>query len=785
MNEQKIFRISFEPIFKLLSTLIIRAWPLILILAVLFTAISVGFATKLKVDTDIMSLLPSNDLAVSDFLETANLFGFSDKLIAVVESEDGLDDIVALEFMDSFSNLLQRSSLIKGVEYKLPKFSFNGEARRIADKFDIHNVFYSAPDGNSFLMFISPVGSSGEIDFSRRLMKEVRAIERQSRSNMRVNVSALSVNYAGGYIIALEESRNMEKNVKSAIFTSFLCVLLLFFFVFRRFEIIVCVSASLAMAILWTLMTAYFTVGSLNIITVAFAAILAGLGIDFGIHISNRFLFERAHGKNVCQAIQVAILTTGKGIFFSCATTSLAFYSLVFTDFKGAAEFGFLIGTGVILCMLAMLFVLPSFLIWAGRIRDKYPPPIFKFSNLNFLAAFVEKHGRGMAFFIVLIFTISSFYIFSGHDLPEFDNSLDNMSFKDNQGIKVQKEILRQFGNYIEPIVVLAKNKDPDQMMRSLKDVMPLSQDLVRNDILTKFESIFKYLPPTEKRDVLLERLGRVKNPEKAIDYLLRRFKEDESKREEYAFLLRERDEILQFLRNDFSLESLTYGQLKSLLPEHLFNKFFVEDRKTDNYYGVSYLYPKARIVKKDEVRKIADYLNIDAIKLKMTGMGLLVGRLEYLIQREFKFIILFINIALMLVLFVIYKRISLVFVSMIPLVMGLTATVILMITFGIKFNYINIIGFPLIIGMGIDDSIHMIYRYFENNEKNIGATIEQTGRAVLLTSLTTMCGFGSLIFTAHSGLMSLGIITVTGIGFCLIASLFVLPGLLMLLKGR
>ena len=138
-----------------------------------------------------------------------------------------------------------------------------------------------------------------------------------------------------------------------------------------------------------------------------------------------------------------------------------------------------------------------------------------------------------------------------------------------------------------------------------------------------------------------------------------------------------------------------------------------------------------------------------------------------------------------MLVLFVIYKRISLVFVSMIPLVMGLTATVILMITFGIKFNYINIIGFPLIIGMGIDDSIHMIYRYFENNDKNIGATIEQTGRAVLLTSLTTMCGFGSLIFTAHSGLMSLGIITVTGIGFCLIASLFVLPGLLMLLKGR
>jgi len=82
---------------------------------------------------------------------------------------------------------------------------------------------------------------------------------------------------------------------------------------------------------------------------------------------------------------------------------------------------------------------------------------------------------------------------------------------------------------------------------------------------------------------------------------------------------------------------------------------------------------------------------------------------------------------------------------------------------------------------MGIDDSIHMLQRYFENNDRSIFTVITTTGRAILLTSLTTMLGFGSLIFTGHSGLASLGIVTSAGIGFCLLSSFFILPGLIVM----
>jgi predicted RND superfamily exporter protein len=116
----------------------------------------------------------------------------------------------------------------------------------------------------------------------------------------------------------------------------------------------------------------------------------------------------------------------------------------------------------------------------------------------------------------------------------------------------------------------------------------------------------------------------------------------------------------------------------------------------------------------------------------------------------------------------------------MLPLLLSLAATISIMIFCDIRLNYMNVVAFPLIIGIGIDDSIHMIYRYYENHERSVGTMVEQTGRAVLLTSLTTMSGFGSLLVTDHSGLMSLGMVTALGIGFCLVTSLLILPGLLL-----
>jgi len=771
--------------FRLVSLVVTKAWFLVLIAAVLLTAVSIGFAKKLELDTDIMSLLPFRDSDVSNFLETSRLFGFSDKLIAVIGLDEALDKATAVEFMDDFAGRLRKSPLIDEVDYRMPNLYFDEKAQHLEDKFDIDHNYYSTPTKDSFLIFISPAGSPGDIKFSKRLIREVSRIEREAKSLQGPGIVEFDVKYAGGYVIALEESRNMEKNIKVSVITSLIFVWLLFLLFFKRGGILFCVGAALVMAIAWSLMAAYFAIGSLNIMTVAFAAILAGLGVDFGIHISNRFLFEFSSGKSTKEAIQNTILTTGESVFFSCATTSLAFYSLSFTGFKGAREFGFLIGTGIILCMIAMLFVLPSLLIMGAAVYKKRKAFTLDTPGFQHLAGFIKRHGRKTAILLIGILILLGLFIFPGRSMPKFDNSLDNMGSRKNRAFSIQKKILKRFGNYIEPIAIVSSDKDPEQAVRRLKGIMPRVRDLIDEGILTKYEVIFKYMPSPAKQDYFLKESKKIKNPEQALDYLLESLKNNEYKKEEYEFFSQKRSEIILLLKGGFSRDEPPYFELKRVLPKGLFSKFFAEDKNTGNYYTVCYIYPAERMVSSEQIRELSVHLGVDGTDLTMTGMSLLIGRLEHLIKKEIKVITLAIGAVLVFILVVIYKRASLVVISIIPVLMSLAATVLVMSAFNIKLNYMNIVAFPLIIGMGIDDSIHMLYRYFENNAKSVTIMVKQTGRAVLLTSLTTIAAFGSLVFSEHNGLISLGITAAIGIGFCLLFSLFVLPGLIMLVESK
>ncbi|MFC1671661.1 MMPL family transporter [Planctomycetota bacterium] len=269
-------------------------------------------------------------------------------------------------------------------------------------------------------------------------------------------------------------------------------------------------------------------------------------------------------------------------------------------------------------------------------------------------------------------------------------------------------------------------------------------------------------------------------DPERALNYLLKRLKRVDSKKEEYEILAREKEEIVHLLRSDLSLETLDYEQLKQVLPTVLFRKFFAHDRASGDYLSICYIYPTKRISEQEEIDELAGPLHIDGNALRLVGMGLLLNRLESLIKEQFRLITVVIAAVLALMLALICRKLHLVILSVVPLLMSLVATITVMVVFDMKLNYMNIVAFPLILGMGIDNSIHMLYRYFEDGKRSVHATIGEAGKAIALTSLTTIAGFGSLVLTHHNGLISLGILTSVGIGACFLTTVLVLPGLLM-----
>jgi predicted RND superfamily exporter protein len=101
----------------------------------------------------------------------------------------------------------------------------------------------------------------------------------------------------------------------------------------------------------------------------------------------------------------------------------------------------------------------------------------------------------------------------------------------------------------------------------------------------------------------------------------------------------------------------------------------------------------------------------------------------------------------------------------------------------GHRLNFMNVLVFPILVGIGIDYGIHVVHRFRDGTP--VRAIITETGRAFVLTTLTTMAGFGSLVFSRYKGLSSFGFVTILGMLFVLLTSLVALPAMLALVERR
>jgi len=122
---------------------------------------------------------------------------------------------------------------------------------------------------------------------------------------------------------------------------------------------------------------------------------------------------------------------------------------------------------------------------------------------------------------------------------------------------------------------------------------------------------------------------------------------------------------------------------------------------------------------------------------------------------------------------------------AMIPLAIGVLWMVGFMHLTGMQFTVMNIMGLPMIIGIGIDDGVHIVHRWLHEGEGKVYRVFSSTGKAILLTSLTTMLGFGSLIFSIWRGFAHLGGALFVGVGACFLTTVIILPGIIGMLERK
>jgi predicted RND superfamily exporter protein len=140
---------------------------------------------------------------------------------------------------------------------------------------------------------------------------------------------------------------------------------------------------------------------------------------------------------------------------------------------------------------------------------------------------------------------------------------------------------------------------------------------------------------------------------------------------------------------------------------------------------------------------------------------------------------IVIIGIVLLLV-----RRLKPTLLALLPVILGGIWTLACMALLDLDFNMANLIILPLFLGIAVDNGIHMVHRMMEDKRAATAPLAHSTGKAIVLASLTTMVGFGSLIVAHHYGIFSLGVLSTLAVGCNLIAALVALPLVLHLFPG-
>jgi predicted exporter len=174
---------------------------------------------------------------------------------------------------------------------------------------------------------------------------------------------------------------------------------------------------------------------------------------------------------------------------------------------------------------------------------------------------------------------------------------------------------------------------------------------------------------------------------------------------------------------------------------------------------------------------KLQEEITIIAPEARCTSNELIALQLRGMVKRDFTLLAPLALAVVLVLLFLHFQNPRWVGMALTPLLAGVAYMLGASALLGIDLNPANAVAIPLILGIGIDDGIHIVHRYRER--KDVGQAVRLTGRAVIMTSLTTMVGFGSLSTSHFPALASLGQLALLGIGSCLLTSLLLLPSLL------
>jgi len=575
----------------------------------------------------------------------------------------------------------------------------------------------------------------------------------------------------GPVAIADEEYATLEEGAYTNTTVTIVVVLTILWLALRSFGIILAVAVSLLVGLSITAAVGLALVGALNLISVAFAVLFIGLGVDFGIQFSVRYRAERHEIDDLHQALLDTASHVGAPLTLAAAATAAGFLSFLPTDYKGLSELGLLAGLGMIVAFLTSITLLPALLT---VLRPPGEPKEMGFKSLAPVDRFMERHripiivgtGLAVAAGLPLLYWL------------QFDFNPLNLRSTKVESVATLLELRSDPAIGASSIYVLAPSKEAAQAdleklsklpevssVKSIESFIPADQQpklAAIRQLATVLDPVLRpdpnKKPPTDADnvaalkaavDALKQSAGTQTGPgaiaaKRLADDLAKLASGDEAMRgRAHAAMIPSLNTALDELRNYLQAQPVT---LETLPPE-IAREWITQDGR----YKVEIL-PKGDPTDNETLRQFARA--VQAVEPNATGGPIAILESGRTVVRAFFQAGFWALGSIVILLWIVLRRLGDVLLTIIPLLMAGVVTMELMVLFGMKLNFANIIALPLLLGVGVAFKIYYIMAW---RAGQTGLLQSSLTRAVMFSALTTATAFGSLWLSSHPGTSSMG----------------------------
>ena len=604
-----------------------------------------------------------------------------------------------------------------------------------------------------------------------------------------------------------DELVGMSSGTFNASIFSIVLVLFILLVAYRSVLFTLATLFTLALSMVFCGAFAAFSVQELNLISVAFAVSNIGLGVEYAIHFCLRYKDNLQHHVHRERAIRSTLKSTAPSLILCAGTTAIGLYAFIPTDYKGVSELGLLAGTSLFISLLVTLVVLPALLSFIPM-----PAKLEPQSSHPFLATLAEKlatltlhYAKPISIATFLIAVISIVLVFK----VKTDFNPINLRDPNTESVIAFKNL----------------NKDPDTTPMTLtvlaageQKAKAIQQKLITLGSVDKTVSLFDFIPSAQEEKVaIIEDMALMlgsqtqgfpalkpdNDPTPGINRLIKSIDNSlpnktnineiatlKAFKKELQDILMELDTRQEPSRRMFieKIQTTLLGTLPNAMNELLVSlnarEVTLDDIPPDikerwlskeGSYRIQ-IFPKKDLNDLDNLKQFI--AEVQSVAPETTDLPVIYWESMKEVIRAFQKAITIALITIALLLYAIRRNFTDTLLVMAPLILAGLFTMASTVLTNTPINYANIIALPLLLGLGVDNGIHMVEKLHHSLSEEQNIYQSSTARAMFYGALTTASSFAGLAFSPHQGIASMGLIITIGIFWIMTCTFIVLPAL-------